>query len=495
MTETRQYPGGRCVAIYCRLSPRPDGSYEGVDAQEQWGRDYAASAWSDLPVEVFADSGISAANGDERPDYERFRTWLTDGKVAHVWAVEQSRLERREVEWFRLAAEMDAAGITELHTNRDGIVRVRDEVAGIKAVLSAGEVRKLKRRVNDRLATNAAAGQPPGVRPFGYTHAKSTEGAKTYAIVPEQADAVRFAADKVLDGWSLSNIAAELRGRGLTGALGGKVSAGTVRSWLTSPSLAGHRVHQGRVVGRGNWEPILDEGTWQAVRAKLATNRVVRRSDGGEYAVDPKQQKGNPAGRKYLLTGGLVVCGVCDKPLVGTMKQLRNASGVRSVPYLVCHPAKGGRGCVGIMLTETENYVADELFNALNKPEFLDAVAADDHGQRRDDVLAALSVLEGRRNELAELWATPGELTAAEWSTARRALAEQEQRLRADLAAVPPPMVNVDIAAARGAWPDMTLDEQREFVRLFVDKVTVHRAVPGTKGFDPGRVTVEMRTL
>src|SRR4051794_2083943 len=165
----------RYVALYCRLSPRPDGSYEGVDVQEKLGRDYAASAWPNLPVEVFSDAGISAANGDHRPEFERFREWLAAGAVAHVWAVEQSRLERREAEWFRLATELDGAGITELHTNRDGIVRVRDEVAGIKAVLAAGEVRKMKRRVNDRLASNAANGEPPGVRPFGYVHVRDDQ--------------------------------------------------------------------------------------------------------------------------------------------------------------------------------------------------------------------------------------------------------------------------------------------------------------------------------
>lgn len=496
MTEIRQDPGGRYVAaLYCRLSPRPDGKYEGVDLQERWGRDYASSAWPDLPVEVFADKGISAANGDERPEYERFREWLAAGRVAHVWAVEQTRLERREIEWFRLAAELDAAGITDLHTDRDGIVRVRDEVAGIKSVLAAGEVRKMKRRVNDRLAENAAKGEPPGVRPFGYVHATTTEGVKTYEIVPEQADAIRYAADKVLDGWSLSNIAAELRGRGLTGAHGGKLTAGSVRSWLTSPSVAGHRVHSGRIVGSGNWEPILDEATYDAARHKLASNRVVRRRDGGTYPIDTDHQNGNPSGRKYVVTGGLAVCGVCGHALVGTLKQLRNKTSVRSVPYLLCSPTKGGKACVGVMLEPTEAYVINTLFDELDKPEFLAAIAADDHGDRRDELVAALGALERRRDELAELWAQPGELTAAEWRTARRALAEQEQRLRAELAAVPPPMVGMDIATVRSAWPDMTLDERREFLRLFVEKVVVNRAKPGTKGFDSGRVTVEWRPL
>jgi site-specific DNA recombinase len=483
----------RYVAIYCRISKDKRGRLEGVEAQERWGRDYAASAWPGLPVEVFADNDLSAADDTHRPHFERFREWVAAGKIAHVWAVEQSRLERREVEWFRLAAELDAAGIAELHTNRDGLVRVRDEIAGIKAVLNAGEVRKLKKRVNDRLAENAANGRPAGSLPFGYSHGVNADGDKTYVMVPAQAEAIRWAADKVLAGWSLSNVAAELRARGLRGAHGGEIQAAAVRSMISNPTIAGHRVHQGRTVGRGNWEAILDEDTWQAVRAKLDADRVVRRKDGRDYPVTVAHN-GNPAGRRYLLTGGLAVCGVCTKPLYGSLKQLRNKSrGVFSTPYLLCHPKLGGRGCVGIMLDRTEQHVVDYMFAELDKPEFLEAVAADSQAERRNAILAALQAVEGQRDELAEMWATPGELTAAEWRTARRALAEHEQGLRAELAAVPPTLAGVDIAAARAEWPGMTLDEQREFLRIFVEKVTIKRARPGTKGFDAGRVETKMR--
>jgi hypothetical protein len=55
-------------------------------------------------------------------------------------------------------------------------------------------------------------------------------------------------------------------------------------------------------------------------------------------------------------------------------------------------------------------------------------------------------------------------------------------------------LVNVDISMAREAWPDMTLDEKREFLRLFIATVTIKRAKPGTRGFDPGRVAIEWRT-
>ncbi|HJQ18695.1 MAG TPA: recombinase family protein, partial [Gemmatimonadaceae bacterium] len=219
------------VALYCRLSPRPDGSYEGVELQEDWGREYAAQRWPGASVEVFADKGISAANGDHRPEYERLREWINGGRVAHVWAVEQTRLERREIEWFTLAAELDGAGISEIHTNRDGIVRVRDEVASIKAVLAASEVRKLKQRTRDRLDANAKAGQPAGSKPFGYAHAV-IDGVKTYVIVDDQAKAIRQAAEWVLAGWSLANIARELNNQGVKSARGSYFRNQTVRKFL-----------------------------------------------------------------------------------------------------------------------------------------------------------------------------------------------------------------------------------------------------------------------
>ena len=478
------------VALYCRISLDRSGRREGVDAQEEWGRDYAASAWPDLPVELFADSGISAANGDHRPQYERLREWIAAGHVAHLWCVEQSRLERREVEWFRLAAELDAAGIAEVHTNRDGIVRVRDDVAGIKAVLAAGEVRRLKRRVSDRLAEIAADGRPQGGQVFGYRRAVDPTGGKTLEIVPEQAEIIRDTAGKVLAGWALANIARDLRDRGVCGGHGGTVTANTVRRWVTNPTVAGQRMHQGRIIGAGNWPPILDMDTWQACRAKLAQKRKVHRRDGGQHEVTD-QVVTMTTGRRYLLTGGLARCGVCGAPLVGAMRRI--SVGRDPVPYLTCHPNKGGHGCVGILLTATEGHVVNALFDELDKPAFLEAIAADDHAGRRDELVAAMAAVEAQRGELAAMWGAPGQLSTVEWQAARRALADHEQQLRRDLAAVPPPLAGVDIAEARSAWPAMTLDEQREFVRLFVERVTVNRATPGARRFDPARVAVEWR--
>lgn len=517
----------RVIAICCRISVDKSGKTEGVKAQTRWGTAYAAERWPGVPIEVFADGNNSAMTpGGPRPEHDRFKEWLAAGRIAEVWSVEQSRLERDEIEWFMLVAQLEAAGIEKVHTTRDGIIDVRGVVAGIMAVINAGEVRKLKKRLNDTLDDKAALGLPPGSKPFGYEHSTTPAGVKTYRIVPEQAAAIRWAAESVLAGWSLANIAKELGKRGLAGGHRVKIkikdadgndvigddgkpmvecdeygnpitrasilTGGSVRNMVTVPSVAGFRVHRGQIIGVGNWTPILDEETWRACVTRLEGNRTVQRADGrGTYEISDAH-RGNSTGRRYLLTGGCVICGRCNAELVGEPKKLR--SGIKK-PYLLCHPKKGGKGCVGIMLPETEQFVVDRLFDELDKPEFLEAVAADVHADLRDRLAADLRAIDSQRNELAAMWATPGALGMSEWQAARQALADNEQSLRGQLAEVPPPVINVDIAGAREAWPEMTLDEQREFIRLFVQRVTIKRATPGHKGFETARVDITWRKV
>ncbi|GAB3781466.1 recombinase family protein [Nocardioides ungokensis] len=455
------------VALYCRLSPRPDGSYEGVDLQEKWGRAYAAKAWPGEPIEVFTDRGLSAAKDDVvRPAYERMREWVRDGRIAHVWAVEQSRLERREAPWFQLAAEFDAAGIEELHTNRDGVVRVTDDIAGIKAVLNAGEIRKLRRRVNDRLAEVADAGRPSGGVTFGYERDIDETGGKTLTIVPDQADVLREAADRVLAGWSLTSAAADLTARGIAGANGRPITYGTLKRMLTNPTVAGHRVFKGQIHRRGVWTPILDEPTWLALRERLSGSRSVRTANGGDYAVPATQARTR---RRYLLTGGLAVCGVCGGPLGA---QRRTRAGGQPFALYFCRVGS----CVGVDADALEQRVADLLLDALDRPEFLAAVSADEDADRRQELTRALHTLDtGQRADLARRWGA-GRLTDAEWDAARDALDARERELRAELAELPVEVARVDIGDVREAWPAMTLGERRELVELFVGTVRVDRA-------------------
>jgi hypothetical protein len=322
-------------------------------------------------------------------------------------------------------------------------------------------------------------------------------------IVPEQAEAIRWAADALLSGWSLTNIGAELRRRGHRGARGGALGPSAIRQMLTSPTIAGLRQHRGEIVGRGCWESIIGEDTRQMVKAKLSGPRVVQQApdrpdgrrhggprDGGEYLVTPSRLgQRNP--RKYVLTG-LAVCSLCSAPMGGTVKT--TPSGRRSA-YLVCAPGRGGRSCVGILAEPTETYVVDRLFAELDRPEFLAAVAADDHAERRDGLARALSALDAQRAELAGMWAAGG-MSTMEWRAARAGLDVRENELRAELAAMPAPPARLDgIAGAREAWPAMKLDERRELLRMFIEAVLISRAKPGARAFDSNRISIEWRRI
>ena len=185
------------------------------------------------------------------------------------------------------------------------------------------------------------------------------------------------------------------------------------------------------------------------------------------------------------------MCGVCGAPLAGSVKQLKGGAkrGGRDVPYYLCHPARAAGAAPAIMLEPTEAYVVGRLFAELDKPAFLDAIAEDAHAARRDEIITALAAVDAKRAELAREWARPGGLTSEEWAAARAELDASERELRAELAAKGPPPARVNIELARSAWPDMTLGEQREFLRLFIERVTIGRARPGLQRFDPARIS------
>jgi hypothetical protein len=376
-----------------------------------------------------------------------------------------------------------------VHTDRDGIVDVLGEVSGIKSVLAAAEVRRIRGRVNARLADNAATGRPAGGRTFGYRRVVGADGRSALEVDQAQAEIVQECASRVLAGWSLSRIAADLAERGVTGAYGGRMTGYTVKGLLKAPTVAGHRVYRGRDLGpgSGNWPAILDESTWSAVRDRLSAPRVVTIGDGTSYPV-AGPRRGQPT-RRYLLTGGVAVCGVCSAPLVGTEKQMRN----RKAPHLLCHRTAGGRGCVGILAEPVEAYVVATLLDELDKPAFRDAMADDEHAARRDEITAALRAAEGTRSQIMGE-RVRGEITTDEWRTARAELDAQEAALRAGLAGLPPPVADVDPALIRAGWSAMNLDERREIIGMFIEKVVVKRATPGTTGFDPRRVAIVWRT-
>lgn len=481
----------KCVFIYARISEDKGGRAEGVAAQQKWGNEYAAEHWPGVPVRVFADNDLSAAKEDVyRPEFEAMREAIRRGECAQIWAVEQNRLTRLESVWFSLAADLLQSDVNEVHTKRNGVIDVGGVVAGIMAVLGAHEVKQLRKRVRDKMAELASQGRPAAGANFGYrkriytaaeqqrldrwresrSEARAAgedmrrwkeenprplggrrvldeQGRASMEIVPEQAAIIREAATRVLDGWTVYQVADDLRSRGIRSTNGGVVAGNVVQRWLESPTTAGLRVYHGEIIRKAEWEPILDESTWRAVRAALP-------------------QPSRPAPRKprrFLLTR-LVRCTACDgRPMLGTSR----------VTYhrYVCNGSDGRGGCgSAISGLPVDRYVVKELFDHLAGLHI--AAAPDEHSERREEIVIEMRALDASRAEWLKA-RDAGQLDLGEFLEAKAKFDEGQKRLNVELAGLPAPIERIDPAELREDWPELPLHRRRQVLDDYVRAVMV----------------------
>lgn len=464
--------------MYCRLSKAPNGQVESVERQERWGREYAAERLPDLAIRVYCDNDVSAFSDDaDRPDYDRLRREITEGvagdssspagKIEAVWCVEQTRIEANKRRWVELVAELDDAGINVIHTNRDGLVRL-DEVADIKNILAWHERKRLRERVNDTLKDLAEQGRPGPGSSFGYRHRRDESGRSWLIVVKEEAELVRWAAERVLSGWTRTAVAREFNRRKVPTRRGGKEwNVARISTMLCSPTVAGKRVYRGEIVGDGEWDAILDEVTWRRLCAMFDDNA--------------KAKSRKP--RKYLQSGGLAVCGLCGHNLSGNRVR-------RSQDTYTCSRSRGGCSKISIDAGNLDAYVSAMLNGYLASERFRAMIAAGDpYRERRDALSNALAGVDNRRRTTAARYAK-GDLEEDEWDVIRDGLRAERERLTAELAAVPAPVVAIDPDTVTRGWSKMTRDEQRHVLGLFFSRVVIDNPRKKGQGFDPSRVTV-----
>jgi hypothetical protein len=118
-------------------------------------------------------------------------------------------------------------------------------------------------------------------------------------VIPAEAKVVREMFDRAIAGEGFQSIASDLNSRGVLSSTGKAWQPSSIRDILRSPMRAGLSAVKGEIVGKGQWEAIVDEDTWRAAQAALDTRR---------------QQPGHNT-RKHLLSGFLV-CSLCGSRMV-----------------------------------------------------------------------------------------------------------------------------------------------------------------------------------
>lgn len=471
------------AGIYLRISNDPEDLEEGVSRQREDCLDRAAALGWEI-VDEYKDNNRSAWNKKPRPEFLRMMEDLFSGSIEAIVIWDIDRLTRNNLEINQLLeAAVEGHRIADAENEYNLSNGDHQDIIRHKVIAANKESRDKSRRVRRAALGRAKEGLPVHTnakkrRPFGYDFDFIT-------ICEPEARLIREAATHVLrDSESLSGVCRRWEREGIKTSRGGdRWSYQAIKSILTSPRVAGLVEWQGDVLldRNGNrvkaqWQPILDEETWDALQRKL---------------TDPTRRTNHvqKEGRRYLLTGGLAYCGACGERLAARPREGRNGDNR-------CYGCRATQRC-GIRQTAAplEVFVRDAVATALASGGLERALRQKSGDETRERKL--LQEIEAVDRALAQLdddfydnliprdrWLRQKERQELHRQELTRQFSQNGNgRVLADLP--------TGADAIRQVWDERGLKWQRTLVSAVVEKVVVHPDKRrGQNGFDPSRVEI-----
>lgn len=455
----------RKAAIYTRISSDQEGTGLGVARQEKECRALVEAKGWDV-VEVFTDNDQSAYTGKRRPAYERMLDAMREGRVNAVVVYHLDRLTRRPIELEAFVQVCDRAGISDVATvsgdvnlsNGDGLL-----IARIQAAVAANESASKSRRLRSKWQQVAESGRPHGGsnRPYGYKDDAVT-------IDRHEAKVIREVAERIIAGESLRSICTTLNERGERTAHGGPWRTIVLRDMITNPRMIGMRTHNGEVVAKAVWKPILTDTQQAQVIARLAARKVTGRREP----------------RSYLLSG-MLRCGKCDHTLYASRRE-------NSRRY-VCMRAPDHEGCgrLTVVAEPLEDLITQAVLLRLDTPDLARALAGAGASPQIDEIAEAVAEDQAQLEELAALYAAK-QITASEWVIARNPIQARIDAANRQIAGEVNATALIGLAGTgtelRSRWTTMSLGQQVAVVRALIDHIVIAPGVSGARGLDPNRV-------
>jgi len=442
------------AALYARISSDPNNTSLGVQRQIKDCLALAKRKGWTVVEPYFVDNDVSATSGKPRPKYELMMDALAAGEYDALicWDVDRLTRKPRELEDVIDLAEKRGVQLASVGGEIDLATEQGRLTARIKGSVAKHEAEVISRRVKGKMAERAAAGAPHGPVPYGWRREPIMDdrgrrlGSRD-VLHPEQAEIVRASIAAVLRGESLRALTARLNADGQVTTTGRPWTTTTRRGVLLRERNAGLRLHQGVVIGKGDWEPIIDEDTHARVVAVLTDPD--RRTTPASSAV------------KYLLSG-IARCGVCDGPMRTLNASTANG---RTTDSYICQAAYHVRR----PRLAVDDFVLGHLFALLSQPGAAALVAdeeQDDVSEKRaraaelrqqmDD--AARAQARGQI-DLRQLTIITGELNP-EWEALTRSV--RAATSSADLADMAGPGIEQ-------RWPTYALARQRALIQRLLD--------------------------
>lgn len=349
----------KTAAAYVRVSTEKQDEYS-LDSQLKLIREYAKIRDIIVPDEyVFVEDGISGRRADKRPAFQRMVGHAKAGEFDMILVWKYSRFARNQEESILYKSMLSRSGVEVVSISEtlddspfasliERIIEWMDEFYSIRL---SGEV---KRGMDEKLRRSEVVTGPS----FGYSM-------KDKNYVPnEQADIVRQIYRDFLAGKGYTQITRELNAMGVKSRRGNNIDNRYVKYILQNPVYIGKirwstggkldyvysPYNEKGLLVDGDFEPIIDLDTWEAVQRKLEHRRKARPYTRHEQQVD------------WMLKG-LVRCSECGSTLVYQ---------ALAAPSMQCHKYARGQCKVSHSLTirKANAAVIDALAEAVELGRF-----------------------------------------------------------------------------------------------------------------------------
>lgn len=309
----------RPLFTYERRSRVGKGATMTMDAQHGENVDYGRGFAPDAEIVDFRDNASGWNEDKIRPDWEEMLERIAAGEPRAVIAWHSDRYTRQPAQLEQLIKAC-RRGKVELHTRLGGH-HSDPTMIRIEMALAAKESDTKSQRLTLKHEGKMSRGEfPGGRRRFGFTDSMTD-------TMPAEADAIRDACARVLDGESVSGIARLWNAAGLRTPDGNKFSTRTVSALLRGRHLAKLRVNDGMAIpARWPAPAVISYATSTAVIRRLEKN-------GAEYTNRPAPLH---AGRVYDYSG-MPLCGDCGTRLYGVPTKSKSGAA-----YVCRNPRRNG---------------------------------------------------------------------------------------------------------------------------------------------------------
>ncbi len=466
---------------YLRVSKDPKLEKISPEVQRRMIRDYCRERHWEL-VETLEDVDVPGASFN-RPGWQEIRGRLDECDV--IVGIDYERFGRSLEGSLKEMRELTEAGkdFVAISQQIDTTTEEGITFRNFSLLMADAERRRLSRRLKQMHSQIAQEGRwkGGGTPPLGYTY---TPGSKVLEVNPEEAEVVREIYRLRDSGISIHHIVQEMDSRGARGKRGARFDYSAVAQTLRNPTYLGKRVHRGEIY-EGQHEAIVDADLWERVQAR--------------------RRQGTSGNTRYLASGFLV-CGVCGSKMI---HQTSASNGHRRGTY-VCKRARQFRDTPMVTIEEglAHAWLTEALFKKLDGKKLQ---VMKDRARRRapkvkDKVQKAEAQLKRVEASLERLVSDYYDaerplLTPEQFRRKNAELLEKREVLEGQLGKLADEarLDNVVSLSERRAreiresWEGLSLDEQREVLRLFVEKVTVSPREVGGKKLQPGRLRVSWR--